>query len=156
MSRFPFPLPFRKEGPFGLRDLQDEINSMFAKLWHAGLSTGPFDGQDWAPVVDVFEEPDRFVVRAEVPGLDASEIELTFSGGTLTLRGHKAADYTEETAKGLLRRERRFGSFARGIPLPANVDAAKVSATCRNGLLEITLPKTEESRPKPIKVEVRG
>lgn len=154
MSRFPLPFPFRKESHISLSDLQEEINNLFQRLWHAGVSTGPFDGQDWAPLVDVIEEPDRFIVRAEVPGLDAADIELTFSGGVLVLSGEKRSDCGEEKAKCLLQRERRFGRFARNVSLPASADPAKISATCRKGLLEVTVAKTEESRPKAITIEV--
>ncbi len=147
-------IPFRKEGQISLRDFQDEVNGLFQRLWHTGLSTGPFDGQDWAPVVDVLEENDRFVVRVELPGLTAADIELTYADGALVIKGHKEVDYSEEQRKTLVHHERRFGEFARSISLPVTVDAAKISATCHNGLLEIALLKTEESRPKAIKIEV--
>ena len=158
MSRFsipiPIPNPFRKEGQFSLRDVQDEMNGMFDRLWHAGLSTGPFDGQEWAPVVDVIEETERFIVRAEVPGMEAADIEVAYSGGGLLLKGQKNSSYSEEAVAGLIRHERRFGGFSRQIALPAEVEAAKISATCRNGLLEVSLPKTEASRPQAIKIQV--
>ncbi len=154
MSRFPLPFPFRKESHVSLGDLQEEVNNMFRRLWHTGLSTGPFDGQDWAPAVDVAEQPDRFIIRAEVPGLEAADIELSYRDGGLVLKGDKGLDYDEETAKSLIRRERRFGQFSRCIALPAEADASRISATCRNGLLEVTVHKTAESQPKPIKIEV--
>ena len=147
-------IPFRKEGQVSLRDLQEEMNNLFARLWHTGLSTGPLDGQDWAPVLDVLEEEDRYVIRAEVPGLDAAGIELTYSGETLTIKGHKEVHYTDEQRKSLIRHERRFGAFSRSVSLPAAADPGKISATCHNGLLEISLPKTEESKPKAIKIAV--
>ena len=147
-------IPFRKEIQMSLRDLQEEINNLFARLWHTGLSTRPFDGQDWAPVADVLEEEDRYLVRAEVPGLTAADIELTYSGGTLVIKGHKDVDYTDDQRKSLVHHERRFGAFSRSVSLPATVEPAKINATCHNGLLEVTLLKTEECRPKAIKVEV--
>jgi HSP20 family protein len=154
MSRFPLPFPFRKEGQVSLSDLQEEMNNLFQRLWHSGLSTGPFDGQDWGPTVDVLEEADRFVVRAEVPGLDAADIELTYVAGALTLRGEKRADYDEESASGMIRRERRYGRFCRDVPLPASADASKISASCHNGVLEVTVKKTAESQAKAIKIDV--
>ncbi|HUU84807.1 MAG TPA: Hsp20/alpha crystallin family protein [Phycisphaerae bacterium] len=147
-------IPFRREGQMSLRDLQEEMNGLLARLWHTGVSTGPFDGQDWAPVMDVLEEDDRYVIRAEIPGLDAGAVELTYSGGTLVIKGHKDAEYTDDQRKSLIHHERRFGAFSRSVSLPAEADPTKVNATCHNGLLEITLLKKEASRPKTIKIQV--
>jgi len=148
-------IPFRKEGQISLSDLQQEMNNLFDRFWHGGLSTPPFDGQGWAPAVDVIEEPERFILRAEVPGLEAADISLTCSEGSLEIKGHKSCDYAEETRQGLLRRERRFGSFSRSIPLPGGADSSAITASCRNGVLEITMPKREDSRAKVIKIDVK-
>ncbi len=148
-------IPFRKEGQFALSDLQDEINNLFGRVWHGGFSTGPFDGQEWAPAVDVLEENDRYVVRAEVPGLEAADISLTFADGALVIKGQKGCDYEDESRKGLIHRERRFGAFVRNVPLPAVVESSKISASCRNGVLEVTLAKKEESKAKVIKIDVQ-
>jgi HSP20 family protein len=146
-------LPFRKE-QLSLSELQDQMNLLFSRLWHAGVSMGPFDGQDWAPALDVFEEAERYVVTAEVPGLKVDDIEVTYVGNTVTLAGRKGPDVTEETSKGFLCRERRFGRFSRAVTLPETVDAGKINATCRDGVLEVVLPKKQEARPVSIKVDV--
>jgi HSP20 family protein len=151
-----FPIPSRKDLPGSLSELQAEMNNLFQRLWHAGVSTGPMDGMDWAPVLDALDEGNRYVVRAEVPGLEASDIEVSYAEGTLTVRGHKKEEYTDETRAGLIRHERRFGQFARSLPLPGAVEASKISATCRNGVLEITLQKKEDSRTRTVKIEVSG
>lgn len=151
-----FPIPSRKDLPSSLSELQAEMNGLFQRLWHAGLTTGPLDGQEWAPALDVIEEADRYVVKAEVPGLEASDIDVSYSEGTLTIRGHKKEEYTEETRAGLIRRERRFGQFARALPLPGAVEASRICATCRHGVLEVTLPKKEDSRARTVKIEVSG
>ncbi len=148
------PIPSRKDLPGSLSELQADVNNLFQRFWHGGVSTGPFDGQEWAPPVDVVEEPDRFVIRAEVPGLDAADIELSFADGVLTIKGQKVEDSVEEGRGGLIRRERRFGQFARIVSLPAAVDASKITATCRNGLLQVSLLKREDSRSKTIKIDV--
>ena len=148
-------LPFRREGQMSLSDLQDQINLLLSRFWHSGLSTGPLDGQDWAPRLDVHESPDKYVVRAEVPGLGVEDIEVTYIGNTLSIKGEKLAEVEEEGAgKGCLCRERRFGSFSRTVTLPEPVDDASITAKCQNGVLEVVLPKSEESRPKSIKVKV--
>ena len=148
-------LPFRREGHVSLPDLQAEMNRLFDRLWHGSVSAGPFDGQEWAPAIDVLEESDRFVVKAEVPGLEAGDVDVAISGDTLTVKGQKTSERSETERRGYVRMERRFGSFSRSIDLPATVDASKVTASCRRGVLEIILPKKEEARPKSIRVEVQ-
>lgn len=148
-------LPFRKEGLLSLSELQDQMNLLFSRMWHAGVSTGPLDGQDWAPALDVYEAPDRYVVRAEVPGLRVDDIDVTYSGTTLTVSGEKVADTTEELQPGCLCNERRFGKFSRSVTLAEAVDPDKIAASCRSGVLEVVLIKQERSRPESIKIEVR-
>ncbi len=147
-------LPFGKEMPLSLTDFQNEMNRLFERYWHGGISTGPLDGQDWAPALDVLEEEDRYVIRAEVPGLEARDIEVSVSDNTLTLKGHKPSERREGDERNCLRLERRFGSFHRSVPLPVAVDGASVTATCKKGILEVVLAKKEEHRPKTIRVEV--
>ena len=150
-----FSFPSRKDIPVSLGDLQSEMNNLFARLWHSGLSTKPFDGQEWAPLVDLYEEPDRFVVKAEIPGLDAAAIELSFADGELTLKGSKCDEFADEQAEATsVHRERRFGHFCRSVSIPGSILASEISAACHNGLLEIALPKKEDTRPRSIKIEV--
>ena len=120
------PIPSRKDLPSSLSELQADMNNLFQRFWHGGLSAGPFDGQEWAPPVDVVEDDNQFVVQAEVPGLDAADIDVSFSDGVLTIKGHKAEECTEEGGGGVIRSERRFGQFARCVSLPGTVDASKM------------------------------
>lgn len=145
--------PFMREG-LSVRELQEEVNKLFDRFWHAGITAGPFDGQEWAPAIDLLDEADRFVLRAEVPGLESNDVEVSLSGQVVTLKGNKAADRPEAEARNLLRAERRFGRFSRSVPLPAGVDASQVTATCRKGVLEVILPKQAEARAKTIHVEI--
>lgn len=145
--------PFQ-ETQLSLGNLQDEVNRLIERVWHAGLSTRPFDGQEWAPVIDIHEHPDHYTLYAEVPGVDAGSIELSYLEHILTVRGEKTrpAGLAEEDRP--LRSERRYGTFCRTVELAGDVDADKLSAKCHAGVLEITIPKTESSRPKAIRVEV--
>lgn len=143
--------PFR-ESPFSLCSVQQEINHLIERLWHAGLSTRPFDGQEWAPAIDLEEYPEEFKLYAEIPGLGASAVEVTYLDGELTIRGEKAAQ--QSNPQRVLRHERRFGTFCRTIELPHGVDADRLSARCQNGVLEITIPKSQAWRPKSVKIEV--
>ncbi len=147
--------PFQ-ETQLSLSNLQDEVNRLIERVWHAGLSTRPFDGQEWAPVIDIHEHPEHYTLYAEVPGVDAGSIELSYLEHVLTIRGEKPrpAGLGEEDRP--LRGERRYGTFCRTVELADDVDADKLSAKCHAGVLEITIPKSESSRPKAIRVEVEN
>jgi len=105
----------------------------------------------WIPAFEVSETADEVVVRAELPGVDPKNVEVTVSGNVLTIAGEKREE--SEAREGVTYRcERRFGSFQRSIELPAAVDADKVRAENVNGVLTVRLPLTESSKPRRIKV----
>lgn len=106
------------------------------------------------PAIDVYEKDDDVIVKAEVPGMAKEDIEVNLSDSTLTIRGEKkrAEEVKDEHYH---RCERSYGSFLRTVELPTAVKAEAVSATFKDGVLEVRLPKTEEAKRKPIKVEVR-
>jgi len=106
-----------------------------------------------APVVDMFEEKDEIVVKAEIPGIDKDHIEVNLGDHMLTIRGEKKKE-DEVERENYYRSERSYGSFRRTLPLPAEVSTEKVKATFNNGILEIRLPKTEDAKAKKIKVKV--
>lgn len=105
------------------------------------------------PAVNIWADKDSVLITAEMPGLDANNIELNILEDTLTINGERAV---EALPAGAIyhRQERGFGKFARNIRLPYRVDAKKVKATFRNGILEVSLPRAEEDRPKKIAVKV--
>lgn len=149
MAMWPRPDP-----DFILNRLQDEMARMVERVWHGGVSTRPFDGQEWAPAVDMVEHPDRYVIYFEVPGVHGNEIEVTHAGGAITVRGKKEPPAElSETVRGM-KAERRYGSFMRSVELPADADANRMSARCTSGVLELTVPKSESARPKTVKVTV--
>jgi HSP20 family protein len=147
-------LPFRREGQLSLSDLQEQMNMLLSRVWHGGVSTGPFDGQDWAPPLDVHEAADRYVVKAELPGLRVENIDVSYDGHTLTIAGEKVVEPADEAVRSTLCRERRFGSFRRSVDLPGGVESSGVTAICRNGILEVTLPKDETCRATTIRIDV--
>jgi HSP20 family protein len=108
---------------------------------------------DWRPVVDVSESENDITVKAEIPGIDPKDVDISITGDTLTLKGEKKEE-KENTGKSYHRVESSYGSFKRVITLPASVDVDKVTAEGKNGILEITLPKKEESKAKKINVKV--
>jgi HSP20 family protein len=141
--------PFRD-----MESLQNEMNRLFdisLGRWPS-RSNGLMEGA-WSPSVDVFESKDNVMVKADIPGLDKEDIDISVHGDTLTIKGEKKEE-KESKDKGLVKTERFYGSFNRSLTLPSEVDAAKVKASYNNGVLELTLPKKEESKPKQIKIDV--
>ena len=109
---------------------------------------------NWVPPVDIFETPGRdVVIKVELPDVNREDVEVTVENNTLTLRGEKKlpADVKEEQFR---RVERRYGAFTRSFTLPNTVDASKVSADHKNGVLTVKLPFKEEAKPRTINVEV--
>ncbi len=145
--------PFQ-DPQLSLNAIQDEMNRMFERVWHGGVSTRPFDGQPWAPAIDLYEQEDRYTVYAELPGVCAESVEVSYLANSLTIRGEKGRP--EKVAEGTpsLRSERRFGAFCRTVELPGGIDADRASAKCCGGVLEINVPKSASSRAKTIRVEV--
>ncbi len=107
----------------------------------------------WAPAVDIFEKGDNLVIRAEIPGVDKDDIEVRVENNTLVLSGERRQDKDLEE-NNVYRLERTYGTFLRSFRLPKTVDASRISAEYRNGVLEITLPKVEEARPRKIDIKV--
>jgi HSP20 family protein len=105
------------------------------------------------PSVDLYEEKDQVVVKAELPGITKDDIRVSISDDVLTIKGEKKKE-EEDTGKDYYRSERVYGSFLRTLPLPAEVNPEKAQATFRNGVLEIRLPKSEEAKKKMINVKV--
>jgi HSP20 family protein len=108
----------------------------------------------WAPEIDVSENSDEFVVKADIPGINEKDLSVILSGDNLIIKGERKEE-KEEKGKHFHRVERRYGSFQRSIPLPVAVDSDKIKAEYSNGVLEIHLPKTAEAKPKEIKISVK-
>ena len=106
-----------------------------------------------SPTVDLYEEKDDIVVKAELPGLEKDDIEVNLSDNRLTIRGEKKQE-EEVKRENYYRSERSYGSFSRTLELPREVQTDKVKAAFKNGILEIRLPKTEEAKKKETKIKV--
>jgi HSP20 family protein len=107
---------------------------------------------DWAPAIDIIEEKDRFVLRADVPGVDPADIDVSMDNGVLTVSGERKTEARTEV-EGFRRVERSFGRFYRRFNLPDTADAEGIKATSSNGILEITIPKLPEVKARRIAVE---
>ena len=139
--------PFRD-----LAEFESELPKWVGRRLSPALA--PANGGHWLPDADITEEKDRIVVRADVPGLKQEEISVEVSDGVLTIKGERKRE-TESKEGKTYRVERSYGSFLRSFTLPAGIDATKVNATYKSGVLEITLPKLAEAKSKQIKVEVK-
>jgi len=141
---------FTRKAANPLARLHSEVDDLFDGFFR-GLDR-PFAGYKAWPAIDVAEQDDAIVVRAEVPGAKPEDIDVSVHGNTLTISGEKA-ETKEEKDKGYYHVETTHGSFRREINLPADVDSAKVKAACKDGVLTITLPKAEVSKAVKIKIQ---
>jgi HSP20 family protein len=133
-----------------LASFRDEVNRLFDFSWPS-RDSGLFSG--WSPALDVFDDKDNLVVKVELPGLKKDQINLSLHDGVLTISGERKLEH-ETKEKGTFRSERYFGKFQRSVTLPAAVDANKVNAAYKDGILTVELPKAEEAKPKQIAVSV--
>jgi HSP20 family protein len=137
----------------GLSTMKTEMDRMLDRFWEGDFPALPAMG-DWAPALDVSETKDAVMIKAEVPGMDAADINLSLHDQTLTLKGEKRQE-KEEKEEHFYRIERMYGAFVRTVRLPATVDGSKVTAGFKNGLLTVRLPKAPAARGTtiPIKAE---
>ena len=138
--------PFRE-----FATLQDRMNRLFGDVY---LRDEDVASRGWLPLVDIYETAGHdLVVKAELPDMNREDIEVTVENSTLTLRGtkRKPADVKDDQFR---RIERPYGTFSRSFTLPTTVDASKVAAEYKNGVLTVTLPFREEAKPRTINVEV--
>lgn len=137
--------------PWSINDLmQRDFNRCAARRFGQNDVEGPV--ADWAPAIDIVEEKDRFLLRADVPGVAASDIDVSMDDGVLTIAGERQTEKHEET-DGLRRFERVSGRFHRRFTLPDTADAEGIAARSANGILEVSIPKLPEVQPRRITVE---
>lgn len=132
-------------------NLRDELNSFFdMPSWSSFDRTSQlFTG--WSPALDLYESGDNIAAVVELPGMRKEDIEISLHDGTLTISGERKRE-TSSNGEKAERTERYIGTFRRSIALPTRLDANKVSAAYRDGILTVTLPKAEEVKPKQIQV----
>ena len=135
------------------KTLQNQLNRIFEPF--ARFSAGDEDlvSGAWVPAVDVAETQEKSLVRAEVPGMKQEDVQIEFENGLLTIRGERNLEKTD--ALTWHRVERTYGNFSRSFTLPRTVDPEKITATYRDGILEIEVPKREEAKPKQIRIAVQ-
>ena len=133
-------------------NFQDEIRNVFDRFFQTEeTDQSNVVTSQWTPRVDIKEEDSRFVIFADIPGVDPKDIEITMEKGILSIKGERKAESTEQSSK-LTRTERSHGLFYRRFALPDSANAEGIQATGRNGVLEVSIPKRAESAPRRINV----
>lgn len=140
--------PFRQ-----LSTLRDDLDRFFENpLAGVGDVTQPFMS-GWMPAMDLYEDKDNFVLKAELPGMKKEDIEISLHEGVLTVSGERKSEEEHKDAE-TYRSERFFGRFHRTMSLPKPVMGDKVAASYKDGILTVTLPKAEEAKPKQIQIKM--
>jgi len=133
---------------------QEQINHLFERFFDNGAANSSAgSSSQWVPRVDIREEAGRFVILADLPGIDPEQIEIQMDKGVLSIKGQRSSEAASETER-YSRVERRQGSFHRDFALPDSADGEGIVASGRNGVLEISIPKKAESTPRRIQVGI--
>jgi HSP20 family protein len=141
--------------PWGLlRRFNEDVNQLFGDSRLPSADEGDRSNiatSNWTPAVDIKEEDERFVLKADIPGVDPKDIDVTMADGVLTIKGERKHE-SEEEANGYKRVERSYGTFYRRFSLPDTANAEGVSAKGKDGVLEVSIPKQEKLQPRRITV----
>jgi len=136
--------------------LHDEIKQVFDRFFNQDdTDASAVATAQWVPRVDLKEESGRFVIYADLPGIDPKDIEVQMDKGILSIKGERTSESTTETER-FSRVERRYGSFHRRFALPDSADPEGITASGRNGVLEIVIPKRPETTPRRIQVDANA
>lgn len=144
-----------------LSALQREMDDLFRRVFgnlgsispanlfrREGLTKG-----EWYPVVDCYMQDNKFIVHADLPGVDTRNVDVSIAGNILTIKGERKAEL-EEKKEGYLVHEACYGSFERMLTIPEGVDTSKATASFKNGVLELTMPCKAEALPKKVRIEI--
>jgi HSP20 family protein len=135
-----------------LPTLQDRINRIFEEAFPRGAAKDTeFAPADWRPAVDTYEEGNNIVIKAELPGVKKEDITIDIKDNVLSLKGERSAE-TEVKEENYYRREQSYGKFFRAFTLPDAVDPGKIEASCKDGVLKISIPKAEQARTRKIEI----
>jgi HSP20 family protein len=137
--------------PFHLSTLQNEVNRLFEGSLPARGDNSALTA--WTPFVDIYETENELVIKADLPDMNEKELDIRVENNTLTIRGERKFEQTVKEDN-YLRIERNYGSFSRSFGLPNTVNTEAIKADYKNGVLTVELPKSAESKPKQIKVNV--
>jgi HSP20 family protein len=138
--------------------MQNEMNRLFNTFFDSPTPSnggGQGGARRWIPAMDVVETEDHFVLRADLPGLSESDVNIELEDNVLTVAGERRSEH-EQRSEGYYRVERAFGSFSRSLTLPEGVDAEAIQASFANGVLEVRIPKPEQQKPRKVQISLGG
>ena len=137
-----------------LQAIQQEMNRLFGSAFETqgGLANGTA-GSRWIPPMDLVEDDDHFVVRADLPGVEEKDVSVELEDNVLTISGERRSD-AEQRKEGYYRIERAHGAFTRSLTLPEGIDPEGIKASYGNGVLEVRIPKPEERKPRKVAINV--
>lgn len=138
-----------------LGTIQNEMNRLFNSFFDTPTPANGNAFRRWIPAMDLVETEGNYVLKADLPGLSESDVNIELDDNVLTISGERKAEHTDRKA-GYYRVERSFGSFRRSLSLPEGVDADAVKATFDNGVLEVTVPKPVQQAPRKVQITVAG
>jgi HSP20 family protein len=138
-----------------LNTIQSEMNRLFNTFFDAPAANGPSLGRRWIPAMDLVEEGDDYVLRADLPGLNEKDVNIELEDNVLTISGQRKSE-KEERKEGYYRVERASGSFSRSLTLPEGVDPERVRASFDRGVLEVRIPKPEQRKPRKVTISAGG
>ena len=146
--------PLRELAPFrDFERMRKEMDRFWDSFLEGTMRRRGEDGTEWFPSLDVSETKNELVVKAEIPGMDSKDIDISLSDGMLTIRGEKKQE-KEEKEENYHFIERSYGTFSRSVSLPRDLKHDKISASYKDGVLRVVLPKSEEAKKKEIKIKV--
>ena len=133
----------------------DDFDNLFEGFFRPMTRTAGDDNGILMPAVDVVDEESRYVVKAELPGVDKKEIDVTINDGILTINAKRKSDDEEKDDKGrIIRRESQYGNYVRSMRLNTTIDVKHVKASYKDGILKLVLPKAEQTKPKKIEIDI--
>ena len=144
-------IPWRERSE--IDHFKTEIDRLFDDFFVRRSFRRDFEEGDWVPAVDISESEKEIIIHAEIPGVDAKDLDITLSGRTLTMKGERKQEQ-EEKKENYHRIERRYGSFSRSFELPSDVDESRVEAAYKDGVLTVNLPKIKEQSAKRKRVKI--
>jgi HSP20 family protein len=138
-----------------LNTIQTEMNRLFNTFFDQPAPGSRGAGRRWIPAMDLIETTDRYVLRADLPGMSDEDVNVQLQDSVLTVSGERKAE-SEQQQEGYYRLERAFGAFSRSLTLPEGVNPDGVKAHFDRGVLEITIPKPEQKKPRQVRISVSG
>jgi HSP20 family protein len=137
-----------------IQSLQQEMNRLFGTFFDTPASqAGAAGARRWIPAMDLVETDDQFVLRADLPGMSESDVDLSLDDNVLTISGERKTEH-ESKGEGFYRVERATGAFSRSLTLPEGVDGDAISARFDRGVLEVRIPKPEQRKPRKLQIQV--